>query len=242
MSRSVRLFDLLQALRRHRRAVSANTLAEELGVSKRTIYRDIDALIALGAPIDGEAGIGYLMRPGFVLPPLMFTEDELEALALGGLWVKERADPELVTAAADALAKIAAVLPVPLTATLDHSPLVPGRSKPLVQDVIDPKVIRAAIRTQKKLRIVYADEAGTQTNRVVWPISLIYYEAVRLLVAWCELREAFRHFRSDRISEIVQLEERYPKSRSTLTQAWRDQEEAERRANAPDTVRNQAAE
>jgi len=98
MSRSIRLFDLLQALRRHRRAVSSNTLAEELGVSKRTIYRDIDALIALGAPIDGEAGIGYLMRPGFVLPPLMFTEEELEALALGGLWVKERADPDLVTA------------------------------------------------------------------------------------------------------------------------------------------------
>jgi predicted DNA-binding transcriptional regulator YafY len=170
------------------------------------------------------------MRPGFVLPPLMFTEQELEALALGGLWVKERADPELVTAAADALAKIAAVLPVPLTATLDHSPLVPGRSKMPVQDVIEPKVIRSAIRTQKKLRIIYADETGTRTDRVVWPIALVYYEAVRLVVAWCEMRKAFRHFRSDRISELVLLDDRYPKSRTALTQAWREQEAAEKRA------------
>lgn len=242
MSRSVRLFDLLQALRRHRRAVSAATLAEELGVSKRTIYRDIDALIALGAPIDGEAGIGYLMRPGFVLPPLMFTEEELEALALGGLWVKERADPDLVTAAADALAKIAAVLPVPLTATLDHSPLVPGRSKTPAQDVIDPKIIRSAIRTQKKLRIVYADETGARTTRVIWPIALVYYEAVRLLVAWCEMRIAFRHFRSDRISDVLALEERYPKSRSALTQAWREQEAAERTALRMAGRRQDAAE
>lgn len=241
MSRSLRLFDLLQALRRHRRAVSANTLAEELGVSKRTIYRDIEALIALGAPIDGEAGIGYLMRPGFVLPPLMFTEEELEALALGGLWVKERADPDLVTAAADALAKIAAVLPVPLTATLDHSPLVPGRSKTPAQDVIDPKIIRAAIRTQKKLRISYANEMGVRTERVIWPIALVYYEAVRLVVAWCEMRIAFRHFRSDRIFELDLLDERYPKSRTSLTQAWREQEARERQARM-DARKRDAAE
>jgi len=133
------------------------------------------------------------------------------------------------------------VLPVPLTATLDHSPLVPGRSRPLAQDVIDPKVIRGAIRTQKKLRIVYADETGKQTDRVIWPIALIYYEAVRLVVAWCELRQAFRHFRSDRISEVAQLDERYPKSRTALTQAWRELEAAERHPAAPDSVGSRVA-
>jgi predicted DNA-binding transcriptional regulator YafY len=220
MSRSARLFDLIQALRRHRRAVSAVVLAEELGVSKRTIYRDIETLIALGAPIDGAAGIGYLMKPGFILPPLMFTEDELEALALGARWVAQRADPELVTAAENTLAKIAAVLPIPLTVALDNSGLMSASPRSPAQDSIDPAVVRAAIRGQRKLRISYADEAGTATERVVWPIALVYFEAVRLVVAWCEMRQGFRHFRSDRIAKVIETGERYPRSRQTLTKAW----------------------
>jgi predicted DNA-binding transcriptional regulator YafY len=224
MSRSARLFDLIQALRRHRRAVSAVALAEELGVSKRTIYRDIETLIALGAPIDGAAGVGYLMKPGFILPPLMFTEDEVEALALSSRWVAQRADPDLVAAAENALAKIAAVLPVPLTAALDNSGLLSASPRSPAQDSIDPAVVRAAIRGQRKLRISYADEAGRSTERVVWPIALVYFEAVRLLVAWCEMRTGFRHFRSDRIAKIVDTGERYPRSRQTLTKAWRESE------------------
>ncbi len=224
MSRSVRLFDLIQALRRHRRAVSAVTLADELGVSKRTVYRDIETLIALGAPIDGEAGIGYMMKPGFVLPPLMFTEDELEALALGGRWVSQRTDPDLAVAAENALAKIAAVLPGPLTAALDNSSLISAPARSPVEDTIDPTVVRASIRRQCKLRIAYVDENGRETKRIVWPIALIYYESVRLLVAWCEMRVSFRHFRSDRIRHVAELEERYPKSRQALMKAWREQE------------------
>lgn len=124
MARTVRLFDLIQALRRRRRAVTALTLAEELGVSKRTIHRDIETLIALGAPIQGQAGVGYILRPGFMLPPLMLSEDELEALALGGLWVKQRADRDVVKSAENALAKISAVLPEALTPTLEAPPLL----------------------------------------------------------------------------------------------------------------------
>lgn len=230
MSRSVRLFDLIQALRRHRRAVSAVALADELGVSKRTIYRDIDTLIALGAPIEGEAGVGYLLKPGFILPPLMFTEDELEALALGGQWVAQRRDAELAAAAENALAKIAAVLPVPLTASLTNAGLFSGTSRGQVADVIDPAVIRGAIRAQRKLRIAYQDENGQATERVVWPIALVYFEAVRLVVAWCELRTAFRHFRSDRISELAVLDQPYPKSRQALIRAWQEDDRGDRAA------------
>jgi predicted DNA-binding transcriptional regulator YafY len=222
MSRSARLFDLLQALRRHRRPVSALALAEELDVSKRTVYRDIETLISLGAPIDGEAGLGYMMKPGFMLPPLMFTEDELEALALGGRWVSQRTDPELAVAAENALAKIAAVLPGPLTAALDNSGLISAAVKSPVRDTIDPTVIRASIRGQRKLRIAYVDENGKDTERVVWPIALVYFEAIRLLVTWCEMRNGFRHFRSDRIARVTALSERYPKSRQALVKAWRE--------------------
>jgi predicted DNA-binding transcriptional regulator YafY len=220
MSRSARLFDLIQALRRHRRAVSAATLAEQLDVSKRTIYRDIETLVSLGAPIDGEAGVGYVLRPGFLLPPLMFTEEELEALALGGRWVAQHADRDLVTAAEDALAKIAAVLPVPLTAKLDNPALIAASPSKLALETIDPTVIRAAIRRERKLRIAYTDENGAQTERTVWPIALVYYEATRLLVAWCEMRVGFRHFRSDRISSVAELDERYPRTRHALVKAW----------------------
>ena len=220
MSRSERLFDLIQALRRRRRAVSAASLAEELGVSKRTVYRDIETLISLGAPIEGEAGVGYLLRPGFLVPPLMFTEEELEALALGGRWVTQHADRDLVTAAENALAKIAAVLPVPLTAKLDNPTLISASPRELALEKVEPTLIRNAIRRERKLRIAYMDEAGAQTERTVWPIALVYYEATRVLVAWCEMRVGFRHFRSDRISSIAELDERYPRTRIALVRAW----------------------
>jgi predicted DNA-binding transcriptional regulator YafY len=220
MSRSARLFDLIQALRRRRRAVSAASLADELAVSKRTVYRDIETLISLGAPIEGEAGVGYLLRPGFLVPPLMFTEEELEALALGGRWVTQHTDRDLVTAAENALAKIAAVLPVPLTAKLDNPTLISASPRELALEKIEPTLIRNAIRRERKLRIAYTDEAGAPTERTVWPIALVYYEATRVLVAWCEMRVAFRHFRSDRISSVTELDERYPKTRNALVKAW----------------------
>src|SRR6266705_5570418 len=119
MSRSQRLLDLIQVLRRHRRPVTGSVLAEATGVSLRTLYRDIETLKAQGAHIDGEAGIGYVLRPGFMLPPLMFSEEEIEALVLGSRWVSDRADTPLGDAARNALAKIAAVLPDDLKVSLD---------------------------------------------------------------------------------------------------------------------------
>ncbi|RVM72024.1 HTH domain-containing protein, partial [Sinorhizobium meliloti] len=130
MSRSERLLDLMQVLRRYRQPVSGRRLAEETGVSLRTLYRDIASLQARGARIEGEPGIGYVLRPGFMLPPMMFSEEEIEALVLGSRWVAKRGDPRLAAAAADALAKIGSVLPADLKEKLEHSTLLVGPRKP----------------------------------------------------------------------------------------------------------------
>src|SRR6184192_541650 len=124
MSRSQRLLDLIQVLRRHRRPVSGSVLADAVGVSLRTLYRDIETLKAQRAHIDGEAGVGYVLRPGFMLPPLMFTEEEIEAIVLGSRWVGERGDERLAAAARNALAKITAVLPPDLREEADASTLL----------------------------------------------------------------------------------------------------------------------
>ena len=234
MSRVARLFDLLELLRRRRRPVVAAVLAEELGISKRTVYRDIQTLIALGAPVAGEAGVGFVLRPGFLLPPLMFTEEQLEALALGGHWVTHQGDAALAAAARDALAKIAAVLPLPLSRRLDEPGLIAVRPAVAVESAVDPALLRSAIRRELKLRIAYDDENGRRSQRVVWPIALVFFEGTRLLAGWCELRAGFRHFRLDRIAEATELEARYPKSRAALTKAWLLEDEASgRRLRAP---------
>src|SRR5947208_3487229 len=126
VARAQRLLELIQVLRRHRRPVSGETLAAELGVSLRTLYRDIQTLIGQGAAIDGEAGVGYVLRPGFVLPPLMFSDEEIEALVLGSRWVAQRTDEPLARAAANAIAKVAAVLPDDLRDSIEHNGLLAG--------------------------------------------------------------------------------------------------------------------
>src|SRR3954462_2432519 len=171
MSRVTRLFDLLQLLRSRRVPTIAAQLAESLGVSKRTVYRDIQTLIALGAPVAGEAGVGFLLRPGFLLPPLMFTEEQLEALALGGHWVAHQDDSALASAARDALAKIAAVLPPSLSRQLEDPGLTAVRAATAMVGAVEPAIIRTAIRRERKLSIVYADDSGRRTERVVWPIA-----------------------------------------------------------------------
>lgn len=221
MSRSARLLDLIQALRRHRRPVAGHVLAAELGVSIRTLYRDIATLQAQGAHIEGEPGLGYVLRPGFMLPPLMFSEDEIEALVLGSRWVAGRADGPLGSAARDALAKIAAVLPADLRDRVDASALLvaPSGTAP---DTIDLAVIRRAIRAERKLAIAYRDERGAETARTVWPCALGFFERTRLLVAWCELRQGFRNFRTDRIAACADTGERYPRRRAALLAEWRE--------------------
>ena len=225
MSRAGRLLQLMQILRRHRHPVSGHVLADELGVSLRTLYRDIASLQGQGADIAGEPGLGYVLKPGFLLPPLMLSGEEIEALALGTQWVADRADPRLALAAREAMAKIAAVLPRDLAGTLESSGLVvPSRQSPALH--IDLALVRQAIRAEKKLTIAYRDAAGAETARVIWPIALAFFEQTRVIVAWCELRQDFRSFRADRIAAVDALPERYPKRRMALLKEWRLREEA----------------
>lgn len=224
MSRSERLFDLLQALRRHRRPVSGQVLAQETGVSLRTLYRDIASLQAQGAVIEGEPGVGYVLKPGFLLPPLMFSPEEIEALVLGARWVANRTDGPLQAAAGNALARIAAVLPPDLLGELETSALLVGPGTALPADRIDLAMVRTAIRAERKLSITYRDGAGGTSARVIWPFALSFFDHARVVVAWCELREGFRHFRTDRIEAADVLEGRYPKRRQAMLRAWREAE------------------
>ena len=222
MSRSGRLFLLMDAMRGYRRPVTAARLAEQLGVSERTIYRDILTLSSLGAPLQGEAGVGYMLKAGSFLPPLMFGPDELEALVLGARWVRRQGDEALAQAASNALAKIAAATPKDLRDDMaDTSLWVPlGLDQPAASD-IHVRPVREAIRYQHRLRMSYCDEQGAPSDRVVWPFALAFFEGKRLLAAWCELRLAFRHFRIDRIAAVESLCERYPARRHELLKTWR---------------------
>ncbi|HEX8448743.1 MAG TPA: YafY family protein [Allosphingosinicella sp.] len=221
MSRAQRLLDLIQLLRRRRTAVAGAILAEELGISLRTLYRDIETLKAQGAYIEGEAGVGYVLRPGFMLPPLMFSEDEIEALVLGSRWVSERADGLLGKAARNVLAKIGAVLPDDLRNGLDESGLLIGPGELVAAGDGELAAIRQAIRSERKLEITYADERGSGTRRIIWPVALAFYDRVRVVVAWCELRDGYRHFRTDRIAALEPRVERYPRRRASLLKQWR---------------------
>ena len=232
MSRSERLFALLQVLRRHRRAVSGRALAAETRVSLRTLYRDIASLQALGAAIEGEPGVGYILKPGFLLPPLMFTPEELEALVLGSRWVAERTDGSLAAAAGNALARISAVLPAELQNELAMTTLLIGPSKETPQGRVDLAVLRQAIRQETKLRLVYRDAADAESERLIWPFALAYFDAVRVLLGWCELRQDFRSFRADRIVTAQPSDQRYPQRRQSLLREWRRQQV--QRAATPD--------
>lgn len=229
MQRAERLLDMIQSLRRRRRPVTAETLAAELNVSVRTVYRDIGALVRQGVPVRGEAGIGYVLDAGFDLPPLMLSPDEIEAVLVGMRWLTERADPSLARAAEDVVSKIGAVLPSHLKPILlDGALFAASYPGDLPVDRVDIAPVRAAIRNGRKLRIAYSDESGQATQRMIWPIGMTFYERVRVVIAWCELRQAFRHFRTDRITELAALEERYPGRRAELFRRWQKEEERAR--------------
>ncbi len=227
MSRATRLLDLLQLLRRHRYPVAGAELARELEISLRTLYRDIAALQAQGAHIEGEPGVGYVLRPGYMLPPLMFGQEELEALVLGMRWVADRGDHRLGEAAQNALTKIVAVLPKDMADELETTGLIVAPSMHLSSAVVDLGDVRDAIRNERCVQMSYIDLGGSASERVVWPIALGFFDHVRLLIGWCELRQAFRHFRADRISGWEPLPRRYPKRRAALLKAWRVERDAE---------------
>lgn len=221
MSRAERLLELMQVLRRHRRPVSGAALARELDVSIRTLYRDIASLQAQGAHIDGEPGLGYVLKPGFMLPPLMFSEEEIEALVLGSRWVADRADAELAAAARNLLAKVGAVLPADLRHELDSSALLVGPGAALAAGDTELPKIRRAIRAQRKVEIRYRDTKGEETTRVIWPFALGFFDRVRVVAAWCELRRDLRHFRTDRIVGLEVSKAAYPRARQSLLKEWR---------------------
>ena len=223
MSRSERLLQLLQVLRRHRRPVSGQALADELTVSVRTLYRDIASLKAQGAEIDGEPGVGYALRPGFVLPPLMFRPTEIEALMLGLRWVADRGDPALAVGAREAATRIAAVLPTSLRRELETSASHVGAGAG-VRSSLDAggfEVLRTAIREGRKIGLAYRDKQDVISHRVIWPFALVYFEEARVLAAWCELRGDFRNFRADRISLLELLDEHAPRSPQVMLSDWR---------------------
>ena len=200
--------------------MSGRVLAEELGVSLRTLYRDILSLQGQGAEIEGEAGLGYVLKPGFWLPPLMLSSEEIEALVLGARWVGARTDDKLARAARDAIAKISAVLPPRLRDDVEASTLiVPGKAADAAAP--DLATIRAAIRSERKLALEYCDAQGARTERTIWPFGVGYFDEARVVMAWCELRQGFRHFRADRIASCRPLEARYPMSRQRLLKDWR---------------------
>lgn len=220
MRRADRLFQIIQILRRTTRPVTAAALAEELEVSKRTVYRDVSDMIGQRVPIEGSAGFGYLLASEYDMPPLMLTPDEIEAVVLGAQWVAGRSDKVLSNAARDVVAKIANVVPENLRPYIIEPSVgvKPAIGEP--EESVDTASLRSAIRNSLKLRLRYRSEAGRETDRTVWPVILGYAETSRLLVAWCELRQSFRHFRADRIVEFEVLNETNGLRRGELRRRW----------------------
>jgi predicted DNA-binding transcriptional regulator YafY len=230
MDKTQRLFAIMDSLRRHRQPITAERLAEEFSVSVRTLYRDVQTLIGLGAPINGEAGVGYILRPGFFLPPLMFSPEELEALVLGARWVEGRPDESLAKAAARALGKIATATPEDLRDKIGATGLWPVQAAAIPAKEPLLGVVREAMRVEKTLHISYADQNGAETERPIWPIALAYYEDKHILAAWCTMRQALRNFRIDRVRSARQGEERFGKRRVVLMKMWEEAWQADRQA------------
>jgi predicted DNA-binding transcriptional regulator YafY len=216
-----RLFQIIQILRRTSKPVTADTLAAALETSRRTVYRDIAELIGQRVPIRGEAGIGYVLQPGLDLPPLMLTPEEIEAAVLGAQWVARHGDPELARAAEDLIAKIGAVVPERLRPYVFEPVTDMPPARGLATDSLDMARVRAQIRTGRKIKLSYRDEQGRDSKRTVWPITVGYMETVRHLIAWCELRQDFRSFRTDRVIAAEFLDQCYPERPSTLRAKWR---------------------
>lgn len=218
MRRADRLFQIVQHLRSGR-LMTAARLAERLQVSVRTIYRDIRDLSLSGVPIEGEAGVGYMLRRGFDVPPLMFTAEELEALTISARMAQAWAGPELARAVSEALEKIEAVLPE----RLQHGRQPPRMFAPDYEaqpwgDKLD--AVRKAINSRSKLRLKYESLEGEASQRQVWPLGLFFWGKVWTLAAWCELRRDYRSFRIDRISELALPGEQFAESEQVSLRAF----------------------
>ena len=222
MRRTERLFGIIQTLRSARVPVTGQMLADGFEISLRTLYRDMAELQAQRVPVRGEAGTGYVIGNDYDMPPLMLTVDELEAAVLGAAWVAQRGDDALVRGARDLVAKLSEAVPDHLRTVILDSGLAPLSFKSQESDSFDVSGIRGAIRDRKKVSICYSDAAGKMTERVIWPIFIGYTEDIRIVAAHCELRGDFRHFRTDRVSEGIVLDERVPERLAALRKRWRE--------------------
>ena len=200
--------------------MTAAAIAAELEVTERTIYRDIASLQASRIPIEGARGIGYVLREGFDLPPLMFTADEVDAIAVGARLVRRLRDPGLQKAANSVLAKVTTSLPGALQSGLLEAPFFVSSGDAETPKGVDLAELRRAIRETRKVRIAYTDMQGSRSRRVVWPVAMAYYVDVTVLGAWCELRNDFRHFRVERITASTILDAVFPTDGGKLMERW----------------------
>lgn len=208
MRRADRLFEIVQLLRGGR-LVTARQLAQRLELSERTIYRDIRDLQTAGVPIEGEAGVGYVLRGGFDIPPLMFTRGEIEALVLGARLVQAWGGQLLATGATEALAKIEAVVPEKLRGQIAATPLyAPGLA---MSDELRRRVddLNRATQERRIIAFAYTRADGAGSKRRAWPLGLHFWSGVWTLSAWCEERDDFRTFRLDRMTRLDVLDERF---------------------------------
>lgn len=220
MRKASRLFEIIQILRAARKAVTARTIAEALEVTERSIYRDIAALQAMRVPIEGERGLGYILRPGFDLPPLMFTIEETEAIVLALALLERTGDEGLKQAAKRVTQKIAGAVPLPLRRTLETKALYAWGAPAPSPAGVDLALLRRAIRDERKLEIDYRDELGRATERIIRPIALIYYSQTATIVGWCELRQALRSFRTDRIEHCAEADGFFKGEGDRLRALW----------------------
>ena len=201
MRRADRLFQIIQLLRRRRTVTTAAQIAARLEISERTVYRDIRDLVLAGTPIEGEAGVGYRIRPGYDLPPLMFDREEIQALVLGARIVRQFGDPALARASDAILAKVASVLPKELEPLLAETKLFVPSVLSGNRSADGLAIAREALVTRRRLRFRYANERGDASERTVRPLGVFFWGRTWTLAAWCEMRTAFRNFRADRISD-----------------------------------------
>lgn len=222
MRRTERLFQIIQILRSTRSPMTGRNLADELEISLRTLYRDMAELTAQRIPITGEAGMGYVLDDGYDMPPLMLTADELEAAALGAAWVASEADPTLARAARDLVSKLSDAIPKELRPIVLEASTKPIQTRSRVSERFDSALLRHAIRERYRLQLTYTDREDSTTDRIVWPLLIAFLDRTRYLVAWCETREDFRHFKTDRVKELKVLGEKYPGRRAALIKGWEE--------------------
>lgn len=227
MRKAERLFQIIQILRRSSQPVTSAQLAEELEVARRTVYRDIAHLIGQRVPIEGEAGFGYVLDPQYDMPPLMLTAEEIEAVMLGVQMVAKLGDPAITNAARDVIAKIAFTVPDDLLPFIAEPAVGLKPEDATDSSTFDSRPVRRAIREGRKIELDYRAANDEVSHRIVWPVLLGYADTHRLLIAWCESKQAFRHFSTERILDLKILEETIAISRDKLRRQWQQWRETE---------------